>query len=363
LGLQSDVALAIGGALGLQVTVHDRARLVTGARAVNPTAYDLYLRGLALQERVNTQDAETAVDVLEQAVELDPNFADALGALASAYVSLYGSYRPEDASRLEPKARTAMSKALLLDPDSADAIAGQGNLLWDAAHGWPHEEAIQLHRKALALKPNLDRSHVRLATIYNHVGLAELALRELGQSNDSPAVLMQKGLAFRIQGKDDLALASWLAIPPSARNTNHLGHIAWSLAYTGKAGDAWTVLRQIPPSTPDVNGMLSAAEALLHAMESRRQQAEQQLAVATAQAVAARESHHATYIVAVAYAKLGNRDESLRWLRFTSTNGFPCYPLFARDINLESLRSYPPFVQFLDEAKTRWDGYRVRLGG
>jgi hypothetical protein len=35
----------------------------------------------------------------------------------------------------------------------------------------------------------------------------------------------------------------------------------------------------------------------------------------------------------------------------------------ARDANLESLRSYPPFVQFLDEAKTRWEGYRTRLGG
>jgi hypothetical protein len=127
--------------------------------------------------------------------------------------------------------------------------------------------------------------------------------------------------------------------------------------------EAWNLLRQIPPGTVDVNGMLAAAESLLHAVAGERQGAENRIRAATLHAEATTESHHATYIVAAAYARIGNRDESLRWLRFTATNGFPCYPLMERDPSLALLRSYPPFVQFLDDSKTRWEGYRTRLGG
>lgn len=362
LALQNEVALAIASELRVRLTPAGKSRLDAQARTVNPTAYDYYLRALTLLERVNGADTEAAIGMLEQAVALDPGFADAFGALATAYYQMYAGYQPERASALEPKVRAALDKALSLDPESADALAVQGDLGWDAAHGWRHEEAIQGHRRAIIVKPNFERSHRRLAVIFNHVGFADHALRELEQSDDSPAILMQKGLAFRIQGKHDLALASWLAIQPSSRNTNHVGHIAWVLSDLGRREDARILLRQVPPDTTDVNGMLSAARALLHAVAGERQEAEVWIDRSTARAVDTQESHHATYLVASAYARLGNPGESVRWLRFTASNGFPCYPLMARDSNLDSLRSYPPFVQFLGELKTRWEGYRARLG-
>ena len=359
--LENDVALAIAGELRVRLAPGDRARLASPARPVHPTAYDRYLRGATSLQHVNRSDVEAGITALEEAVQLDPYFADAFGALASGYWLLYNSYRPDEAGRLEPKARAAVDKALALDPESAEALAVQGDLLWDPAHGWRHEDAIQANRRALALNPNLARSISRLATLYNHVGLPDLAARELVKSDESPAVLFQKGLAFRIQGRDDLALASWLAIPTASRNTNHLGHLAWILADLGRPDEAWKLLREIPPGTVDVNGMLSAAESLLYAAAGERQQAERRIAAATLRASATAESHHATYLVAAAYARIGIPDESLRWLRFTAANGFPCYPLMERDTNLRSLHSYPPFVQFLDEAKSRWTAYRTRL--
>jgi TolB-like protein/tRNA A-37 threonylcarbamoyl transferase component Bud32/tetratricopeptide (TPR) repeat protein len=363
LHLHSEIARTVAVELGLELTSQDEARLAIGGRTVNPTAYDLYLRGVMLLERVNARDAEAAAARLEEAVGIDPTFADAFGALASAYVQLYGSYGPKDAERLEPKARDAITRALALDPDSVDALAAHGDLIWDGAHGWRHEEAVQAHRRAIALKPNYVYSQRRLATIYNHIGLAEAALRELGQSEDTPAVLMQKGLALRILGKDDLALSAWRAIPRESLNTNHIGHIAWTLADQGKTSEALEVLRGAHQDTVDVNGVVPAVEALLHAVAGRRQQAQRSLASAIAQAAATRESHHATYVAAAAYARLGNRDEALRWLRFSAADGFPCYPLMARDRNLDALRSYAPFMQFMEESRTRYEGYRARLVG
>jgi serine/threonine protein kinase/tetratricopeptide (TPR) repeat protein len=361
LGLQAEVAQAIAGELRMQLTVRDQARIASGRRPMNPTAYDLYLRGITRLEQVNALDAEAAVSVLEQAVALDSGFADAFGALAAAYVQLYGSYGQEDASRLEPKARAAIERALALDPESAEALAARGDLEWDGAHGWPHEESIRAHREALVLKPNLVRSQRRLATLYNHVGLADLALRQLRESDDSPAVLMQKALAFRIQGRRDLALASWLAIPTQTRNTTHVGHLVWALTEAGRTAEAWSVLRDVKAGTVDINGMLSAAEALLLAKAGKRLEAERHITAATARATTTRESHHATYLAAAAYAELGNGDQALRWLRFTATNGYPCYPLMAEDPHLDALRSLPAFTQFLDELQQRFDGYRSRL--
>jgi tetratricopeptide (TPR) repeat protein len=359
--LQGEPAAAAASEVDVQ-RPREQARVAKRDRSVDPTAYGLYLRAVTLLDRVNRTDTQSAISALEEAVSLDPVFADAYGALASAYWWLYTSYLPEEAGRLEPRARAAVAKALSLDPESAHAVAVQGDLLWDTAHGWRHEEAIQAHKKALVLDPSLKQSHRRLATIYNHVGLADLVLRELAQVDESPAVLFQKGMAFRVQGRDDLALASWLAIPTSSRNASHLGHLAWILSDVGRPEDAWHLLRGIPAGAVDVNGMLSAAEALLHAVAGERRQAESRIAAATQHASATSESHHATYLVASAYARLGKSEESLRWLRFTAANGFPCYPLMARDRNLASLRAYPPFVVFLNELKSRWDGYRARLG-
>jgi tetratricopeptide (TPR) repeat protein len=332
------------------------------ARRVDPEAYDLYLRAQTRLERVNATDADSAVAELERAVSLDPEFADAFGALASAYAQLYGSYEPARASGLEPRLRAAIDTALALDPDSPDALLARGALFWNRAHGWQHEEAIETQRRAVALRPTFSAARRQLSVKYNHVGLAQAALDVLVETEESPAVLFQKGLAYRIQGRLELALASWLAIPEGSRNTNHVGHIAWALIDLGRTDEAARMLRGVPPGTVDVNGMLSAAEALLHATAGEVEQAQASIAAATSRAVDTQESHHATYLVAVAYARLGDNVEALRWLRFTAANGFPCHPLFESDPDLDPLRSYEPFVQFVEESRSRWEGYRTRLG-
>jgi hypothetical protein len=52
----------------------------------------------------------------------------------------------------------------------------------------------------------------------------------------------------------------------------------------------------------------------------------------------------------------------VKWLRVTVKEGFPCYPLFARDPYLNSIRNDPAFIQFITEMKERWEGYQRELG-
>jgi tetratricopeptide (TPR) repeat protein len=72
--------------------------------------------------------------------------------------------------------------------------------------------------------------------------------------------------------------------------------------------------------------------------------------------------HHVTYYIARIYALGGRSEEALRWLRETAKEGFPCYPLFARDSFLDPIRRDPAFIQFMAEMKARWEGYQREFG-
>ena len=52
----------------------------------------------------------------------------------------------------------------------------------------------------------------------------------------------------------------------------------------------------------------------------------------------------------------------MKWLRVTVAEGFPCYPLFARDLFLDPIRTDPAFLQFMAEMKTRWESYQREFG-
>jgi hypothetical protein len=48
----------------------------------------------------------------------------------------------------------------------------------------------------------------------------------------------------------------------------------------------------------------------------------------------------------------------LDWLEAAADGGFPCYPCFERDPNLDSLRAHPRFVRFLSAQRTQWERFK-----
>jgi hypothetical protein len=71
--------------------------------------------------------------------------------------------------------------------------------------------------------------------------------------------------------------------------------------------------------------------------------------------------HHTTYNIASAYALMGNNDKALEWLQFTADDGFPCYPYFEKDTNLNGLRSDERFNKMMAGMKQQWEHYRATL--
>src|SRR5258708_33296722 len=67
--------------------------------------------------------------------------------------------------------------------------------------------------------------------------------------------------------------------------------------------------------------------------------------------------HHTAYIIASTYALMNKTEPAMKYLRMAAEDGFPCYPLFGRDSNLNNIRKDPRFVQFMADQKKQWQYY------
>ena len=84
LALQGEVARAIAREIQLVLSPADRERLAI-ARPVNPEAYEAFLKGSYFQNKQGALNHARAVEFLERAVALDPEYAPAWAALANGY--------------------------------------------------------------------------------------------------------------------------------------------------------------------------------------------------------------------------------------------------------------------------------------
>ena len=334
--------------------------------AVNPAAYDSVLRARYLSVRTTDADTQAAIALLERAVALDPTFAVAYGELAAAYVTRLTFVTPEATGDLEQKAFAAAEKALALDPNVAEAYLARGDLLWTPAHHFAHERAVQEFRRAVALKPNSDQGHRRLARVFVHRGLLRGGPPARGIAlaiNPSNAqALNSRAQALLWMGKDEDALAVLLSIPGPVLPELVEANTAFALLRLGKRDDAWLHLRKAQQKYPnDPSGGLSGIEAILLA-ESEPLTA-QALIEKVAQRKAVNPSHHAAYFAASAWARMGRAQEAVESLREAAETGFPCYPLFARDPNLDPIRQDPRFQAFLADMQKQSDSLRTALFG
>ena len=71
--------------------------------------------------------------------------------------------------------------------------------------------------------------------------------------------------------------------------------------------------------------------------------------------------HHTAYNIACAYALMNKPEQAIKWLEVAAGGGFPCYPLFERDTNLNNLRQDARFITFLAKQKQQWETHKALL--
>lgn len=165
---QEQVAQAITAAIGTALGISMRPPMIPGMTHSHE-AYDLYLQGRALSFKLFGNGVlDTAVALLEQAVAIDPEFAEAWLLLGEVH-QLIGIYtacldRPTESARM------------------AASVA-----------------------RALSIKPGLGQAHVLLGlhelTVGNFVGALDLAFKGYELEPSNPAVAMRLGSYLLFYGR------------------------------------------------------------------------------------------------------------------------------------------------------------------
>lgn len=364
LALQREVTRDIVGEIRIKLTPQEQLQFGS-VRPVNPEAYDHYLRGRFYLNRQTKDDNEAAITALERVVSTDPTFAAAYAELAQAYSWKLFLFTPGEKQWAE-KAFVAVEKALALDPDLAVAHLARGRILWTPANRFPHEKAMQEYRLAVSLNPSLDEARNQLALVYCHIGAFDEALQEsqkaVTTNPNNNLAQFRTGQTLNFQGKYEQALSVLRAIPREA-NPELVGHqVVWALFNLGRREEASAAVEQFLRDYPQDNGgLFTGLQAVLAASVGQERTAQAKIKLAVERGKGFGHFHHTAYYIACAYALMNKPEQAIEWLEMAAEDGFPCYPLFERDTNLDNLRQDARFVTFLAKLRPQWEHYKTIL--
>lgn len=225
--LEDAMAEQVAEALNLPMNPTERAQFNRQGTA-NLGAYQLYVKGRYFWNKRRWEWTKKGIECFEQAIQLDPNYAQAWAGLADSYAL----WNPEMTARERlAKAKPAAEKALALDEQLPEAHASLGFIKYKFEWDW-HGAEISFKR-ALELNPNYATAHHWYGEMLGLTGRFDEAQEQLQQAErlDPLALAIKEdiGLAWYRARNYDLAqkkLREALELDPSyARVHNKLAEV------------------------------------------------------------------------------------------------------------------------------------------
>ena len=242
--VQDEIAHKIAEALRVTLTPQEQAALASKPTE-NLQAYDLYLRGKSYARRLTRQDLEFALQMFENAVAMDPNFALAHAAIAKVCAEYHYNFQ-RDASWIG-RAMAASQRAVALQPELPEVQIANA---WVLYAGNQYEEAVNRARMAIQRKPDCDGAYYLLGRAMFASGryqeILEIAEDAMAAAGDDYNIYVPIENALEVLGKTELlrqfrqrrivALENHLKpVPEDARARTHL---AVEYASLGREEDA-----------------------------------------------------------------------------------------------------------------------------
>ncbi len=309
--LQDEIARKIAEALRLTLSPQEQQAL--GDRPTeNMQAYDLFLRGKSYARRLTRQDMEFALQMFDNAVLLDPQFALAHAANAIFCAQYYANFQRD--ATWSGRARRAAEQAIALRPELPDVQVAQA---WLRYIDGDLPDAIQRVRQAISRKPTCEGAYYLLGRALFAAGhfqeVADIAEAAVEAAGDDYSVYVPILNALGALGKTEarasfrqrrtLALETHVVRVPEDARARVL--LSSSYAEVGRADDAVREMQfalALRPNDPSV-----------------------------------------LYNAACARGKLGHRKEALDLLRNAWEAGFEEADWVRRDPDLALLHGDPEF--------------------
>jgi serine/threonine protein kinase/predicted Zn-dependent protease len=263
LGVESEVSQEIAEALQANLSLSETHALAS-TRTPDTEAYDLFLRGEYEFHQAENSPAAEAYDRADafyrQALERDPNFAEAAAGLARSRLRRHFQVSPLAPAELE-EVKLLIDRALAMAPNSPDAHLALGVFFY-LGHR-QYENALTEFNRALELQPNNALARQYCAYVYRRRGQWERALADLEQAQQldprDSTILAETGstyLTLRMWKDAERAELRALAIDP--RYT--LAAIALAQTRFLATGDVDSV-RRVLDDFPDATKIMAPAGA------------------------------------------------------------------------------------------------------
>lgn len=315
LALQSRVAREIADEIRVNVRPKELAALRRNAKAVNPNAFEAYLKGRYFWNKRTADGLTKARQYFDEAVAQAPDYAPAYSGLADTYALLgdwqYGIMSPKEAL---PAAKAAAIKALALDNTLGEAHTSLGFVLSGFDWDWP--SADKEFREAIDLNPGYATAHHWYAWHLSLMGRHAEAIAEMNKARglDPLSLIINADLAEILliaHFYDESVRQSRRTIdidPAFALAHNQLAEAYLQLHLRGQAIAEFQRAVQLSGGSAISTANLARA----YAASDRRSDAEQLLAVLKQRSNSA--YSNATEI-AMVYAALGDRVQAMAWLQ------------------------------------------------
>lgn len=185
--VQDEIASAIVKELGLMIGDDSTPQITVKKTTENLDAYELYLKAQGLFHVRSKENLLETLDLYEQAVAIDADFAEAWAGLANTYLVIPPWNLGSEAD-YSPKAMEAADRAIFLDDQLALPFAVKGDL---AAKGGDIIAAIELMDHALELDPqNFQTIYIRSTVLLDlgYLNQAEAGFRQCLELDPSYAI-------------------------------------------------------------------------------------------------------------------------------------------------------------------------------
>ncbi|WP_455373470.1 adenylate/guanylate cyclase domain-containing protein [Limibacillus halophilus] len=172
--LQDEITSQIIAKLKIEVSPGEQQRLASHLTD-SPKAYDLYIQALQHESYYTKEGNQRSIALLQSALEIDPNFAAAIGRLATAHTLAAENAWTKTPEESLAEAQRLAEKAVGLNDELPAAHWVMARVfsrpgLFDGAKG------IASLERAIELDPNYADAYAMLANIQNRVGKADEAL-------------------------------------------------------------------------------------------------------------------------------------------------------------------------------------------
>ena len=341
--LQNEVARAIATQVRTKLNPPEDAAL-RNARAVNPEAYEAYLKGRYFWNKRTGSGLTEAIRYFTVAIDADPTYARAYAGLADSYALAgdwkYGVLAPREAY---PKAKAAATKAIALDGSLGEAHISLAFCL--DGFDWNWESGGREYKRGIELSPDYATGHDWYGWHLAEFGRNDEAIAEVetAVSLDPLSLIIGADLAeeFVIAHRFEQAITQsrkTMTLDPFFGNAHYvLGQaLVQEHSYKEAIAELQKAIELSPGSTA-----FAANLAFAYAASGRTEDA---LKILNGQKNRSPDAFSNAAEIALIYVGLNDKDQAMAWLEKAYAERFnpavlmrPCFDPLRSDVRFQDL--------------------------